>query len=185
LVEEFLAIRNLLEELDYTADWNLTPRGTRLREIYNESDLLLTESLERGVFYGLEHAELAALASVFVFEPRTDFASVPEWPTGRLSDRWEDLELLWKELADQERAHRLTTTRRPDPGFGRLAFDWASGVDFDDLPTRGMAPGDFVRVSRQLSDLLRQLREMPGVSEEAAEALRSVDRGVVAAQGVG
>jgi superfamily II RNA helicase len=49
-----------------------------------------------------------------------------------------------------------------------------------------MAPGDFVRVSRQLADLLRQIRD--GVSElreEAAIALISVDRGVVAAQGVG
>ncbi|HEY6629262.1 MAG TPA: hypothetical protein VI193_09800, partial [Acidimicrobiia bacterium] len=72
------------------------------------------------------------------------------------------------------------------PGFAMLAHIWASGTDFDDLPTRGMAPGDFVRVSRQLVDLLRQLREAaPGMREEAVQALKSVDRGVVAAQGVG
>ena len=49
-----------------------------------------------------------------------------------------------------------------------------------------MAPGDFVRVSRQLADLLRQLRD--AVSEltvETGGALASIDRGVVAAQGVG
>jgi superfamily II RNA helicase len=49
-----------------------------------------------------------------------------------------------------------------------------------------MAPGDFVRVSRQLVDLLRQLREAaPAMRDEASQALKSVDRGVVAAQGVG
>lgn len=185
LLEEFAAIRSLLEELDYVRGWELTPRGTLLREIYNESDLLLAEAIERGVFYGLEAPELAALASVFVYEPRSETASVADWPTPALEERWNDLEDLWKAVAERERTHRLTTTRRPDPGFGRAAFDWASGVEFDDLPTRGMAPGDFVRVSRQLADLIRQLRTAPGIAEESSRALSGVDRGVVAAQGVG
>jgi superfamily II RNA helicase len=49
-----------------------------------------------------------------------------------------------------------------------------------------MAPGDFVRVSRQLVDLIRQLRDAaPGSRDEAVAALKAIDRGVVAAQGVG
>jgi superfamily II RNA helicase len=59
-------------------------------------------------------------------------------------------------------------------------------VDFEDLTTRGMAPGDFVRVSRQLVDLVRQLRDSaPGLRDDTIAALRAIDRGVVAAQGVG
>ncbi len=109
-----------------------------------------------------------------------------EWPTAALTDRWNDLESLWKDLFERERRLTLTPTRRPDPGFGRLAYQWASGTSFDDLSTRGMAPGDFVRVSRQLADLLRQLRDIaPELAEEARSALQLVDRGVVAAQGVG
>jgi len=186
LVEEFSAIRDLLEELDYLHGWSLTPRGQRLRAIYNESDLLLAEAIENGLFYGLEPAELAAIISVFVYEPRSDTPSVAEFPTALLGERWEALDELWKGLIEKERRLRLTPTRRPDPGFGILAHTWASGTDFDDLPTRGMAPGDFVRVSRQLVDLLRQLREAaPGMRDEASQALKSVDRGVVAAQGVG
>ena len=185
LVEEFTAIRELLTEFDYVVGWALTPRGDRLRGVYNDSDLLLTEALEHGIFYGLDAAETAALASVFVYEPRMDAVSVADWPTAPLGERWADLERLWKNITDRERSYRLTTTRHPDPGFGRSAYDWASGADFDDLPIRTMAPGDFVRVSRQLSDLLRQLREAPGVQDEAAAALRMVDRGIVAAQGVG
>ncbi len=186
LVEEFGSIRLLLQDLDYLRGWELTPRGERLRGIYNESDLLLTEAIEQGVFHGLEPAELAALTSVFVYEPRSDTPSVAEWPAAVLAERWDDLDLIWKDLAERERVAKLTPTRRPDPGFGQLAFQWASGVDFDDLATKGMAPGDFVRVSRQLVDLIRQLRDsVPELRETAVAALKTIDRGVVAAQGVG
>jgi ATP-dependent RNA helicase HelY len=186
LVEEFRVIRDLLEERDYCSGWALTPRGHRLRRLYNESDLLLAEAIEHGALYGLTPPEMAALLSVFVYEPRTDQVSAPDWPTDDLQERWEATEGLWAELASDERARRLAPTRRPDPGFGALAYLWASGTEFEELPTRGMAPGDFVRVSRQLVDLLRQLRDgIPELAEDAAAALREVDRGVVAAQGVG
>src|SRR5690606_40411170 len=88
LVEEFSAIRGLLEELDYVRDWALTARGQRLRRLYNESDLLLAECIEHGAFYALDPAETAALLSVFVYEPRTDQVSPAEWPTEELAGRW-------------------------------------------------------------------------------------------------
>ncbi len=185
LLEEFRSIRAILEELGYVDGWALTARGSRLRTLYNELDLLLSESVERGHLHGLEPAELAALASVFVFEPRSDHSSPADWPSGELGRRWDRIEDLWEDLSKMETAHRISHTRRPDPGFGRIAFEWASGADLENLSMGGMAPGDFVRVSRQLSDLLRQLRD--GVNElgpDARAALALVDRGVVAAQGV-
>jgi ATP-dependent RNA helicase HelY len=186
LVEEFTAIQQLLTELDYMEEWNLTPRGRRLRRVYNEVDLLVTEAVERGLLYGLEMPELVALATVFVYEPRSDDISAPDWPTPILQERWEGIEIVWKELNRLEAGYRLSPMRRPDPGFGRVAYEWAAGTAFDDLTGRSMAPGDFVRVSRQLADLLRQLRDAaPEMRDEADAALRAVDRGVVAAQGVG
>lgn len=186
LVEEFLAIQELLRQLDYMDEWALTPRGTRLRRVYNEVDLLVTEALERGLLYGLELPELVALVSVFVYEPRSDHVSTPDWPTEELEKRWEGVEELWKTLNRLETEHRLSPMRRPDPGFGRVAYEWAEGASFDDLTARAMAPGDFVRVSRQLADLLRQLRDAaPEMRDDTDAALRAVDRGVVAAQGVG
>jgi ATP-dependent RNA helicase HelY len=186
LVEEFKAIQRLLGRLDYLDGWVLTPRGSRLRRVYNEVDLLVTEAVERGILFGLEMPELVALASVFVYEPRSDTASTPDWPNDILSERWEDIESLWRELNILETEYRLTPMRRPDPGFGRVAFEWADGASFDDLTSGPMAPGDFVRVSRQLADLLRQLRDAaPEMRDEAHSALWAVDRGVVAAQGVG
>jgi len=186
LVEEFRSIQELLANLDYLDGWALTPRGERLRKVYNESDLLVTETLERGLLYGLKTPELASLISVFVYEPRTDQVSSPDWPTTRLAERWDDVEALWAELHHLETDYRLSPMRRPDPGFGRVAYQWADGASFDDLTASSMAPGDFVRVNRQLADLLRQLRDAAReLREEADAALRVVDRGVVAAQGVG
>ena len=186
LLDEFTDIRELLEELDYLSGWELTRRGRQLRSIFTVSDLLVAESIELGILHGLEPNELAAIASVFVYESRTDSVSEVEWPNTTLSKRWDDLEALWNDLYERERRHKLIPTRRPDPGFGRLAYDWASGVTFDDLAIKGLAPGDFVRVSRQLTDLLRQLCDVaPSLRDDAVAALHAVDRGVVAAQGVG
>ena len=186
ILNDFGNVRGLLSELGYLSGWELTPRGEQLRSIFAVSDLMVAESIERGILRDLEPSELAAIASVFVYESRTGAASEPEWPTVVLSERWGDLENLWSDLSKKERHRKLDPTRRPDPGFGRLAYDWASGVSFDNLGIKGLAPGDFVRVSRQLTDLLRQLRDVdPSLRDEAISALHAVDRGVVAAQGVG
>ena len=186
LVDDFQSIIELLEDFGYLSGWNLTDRGNRLRFIYNELDLLLAEALERGIFWNLNVPELVALASGFVYEPRTDERLVPVWPTAVLADRWADLEKLWEELVIRERAARLPPTRRPDPGFAVLAYEWAEGGELDDLPSLRLQPGDFVRVSRQLVDLLKQLRDVsPELADEARAALTAVDRGVVAAMGVG
>ncbi|MGH8926539.1 MAG: DEAD/DEAH box helicase [Acidimicrobiia bacterium] len=186
LVEDFEAIESLLEHFGYMTGWGLTPRGERLRFVYNELDLLLAEALERGLFYGLTVPELAALASCFVYEPRRDEKTIPMWPTPELARRWERLGLLWGEIAGEERRHRLPATREPDPGFAGLAYQWADGAALDDLSGLRLAPGDFVRVARQLVDLLRQIRDVsPELADVARATLAAVDRGVVAAMGVG
>ncbi|HJR87022.1 MAG TPA: DEAD/DEAH box helicase [Acidimicrobiia bacterium] len=186
LVEDFEAIERLLEHFDYMSGWALTPRGERLRFVYNEVDLLLAEALERGLFYGLTVPELAALASCFVYEPRSDEKTIPLWPTPELARRWETVVLLSSEIAGEERRQHLPATREPDPGFVGLAYQWADGSALDDLTGLRLAPGDFVRVARQLVDLLRQIRDVsPELADDARDTLTAVDRGVVAAMGVG
>ena len=52
------------------------------------------------------------------------------------------------------------------------------------LDDETLTAGDFVRNLRQLLDLLRQLRDgFPSLAAQAREAIRCVDRGVVAAGG--
>jgi len=184
LVEDFHAIRHLLEEWGYLDGWSLTARGERLRFVYNEMDLLLTESVQRGHLLELSAEELAALVSCFIYEPRGERTHAPSWPTSLLEERFEDLLGVWDELSGAERTARVSVTRCPDPGFVSVAYTWAAGTDLADLDER-YSPGDFVRVSRQLVDLLRQLRDtFPELSSRTREALVLIDRGVVAAQGV-
>jgi ATP-dependent RNA helicase HelY len=103
-----------------------------------------------------------------------------------LEQRWDRVEEIWEDLVERERKARLTPTRRPDPGFAHQAYNWVSGHGFDSISTGVMAPGDFVRVSRQLVDLLKQIRDIaPDMTEECQTALKGLDRGVVAAQGAG
>ncbi|MEX1038337.1 MAG: DEAD/DEAH box helicase [Acidimicrobiia bacterium] len=186
LVEEFHSIIELLEDMRYATGWELTPRGERLRGVYNESDLLLTECLEQGVFYALNPNELASLLSTFVYEPRSDQASPADFPTAEIAGRWARIEDIWIDLVGRERQYRLTPTRKPDPGFAHQAFNWVAGEGFESISTGSMAPGDFVRVSRQLVDLLKQVRDIaPDMNEECQAALKGLDRGVVAAQGAG
>jgi ATP-dependent RNA helicase HelY len=186
LVEEFHAITDLLEEFDYVDGWTLTPRGDRLRFVYNEMDLLLTETLEQGVFWSLTPPQFAAVASFFVFEPRGDQETAPAWPDPVVEERFDRIAELWEIQTAAERRHRLSPTRRPDAGFARAAHRWASQVELDDLEYGALAAGDFVRVSRQLVDLIQQVRDaFPELAGDARTTLRLVDRGVVAAQGVG
>lgn len=184
LVQDFEAIEAMLNDFGYLDGWKLTPRGERLRFVYSELDLLLAEAIERGVFVGLTPEELAALASCFVYEPRTDERTIPIWPTAQLQKRWEDLLAIAEVLSAAERRYKLPPNRGPDPGFVGLAYQWAEGAGLDELSGLRLASGDFVRVSRQLVDLLRQIRDV-GPGTEARAALVAVDRGVVAAMGVG
>jgi ATP-dependent RNA helicase HelY len=185
LVEDFRAIQSLLTDWEYLSGWRLTPRGERLRFVYNELDLLLTESVERGLLWSLGPEELAAFASCFVYEPRGEQAVAVRWPTADLEERFERLAALSDTLVAAERRLRLPPSRRPDPGFVESAYAWAGAHELSELPPSALAPGDFVRVSRQLVDLLRQLRDtFPELRDDARAAIACIDRGVVAAQGV-
>ncbi len=185
LVAEFRAILDLLTEWGYVEGWGLTAAGERLRFIYNELDLLVADAVATGVFTDLDPAETAALASCFVFEPRVDQVE-PRLPTARLDEGWDRIWSRYEALRRAERGRRLPETREPHSGFGELVFAWAHGENLESLlGDDDLAAGDFVRTCRQLLDLLRQLRDAtPDLREQTADAIRMLDRGVVAAGGV-
>lgn len=190
LVTLFHRARNLLEERGYLDGWNLLPPGQALRNVYSEMDFLLVEAVQAGVFSDLSPPELAALVSVFVYEPRREAETGGEWPTQTLEERWSLLEGLWERHTAAEKAHRLAATRPPQPGFALPAYAWAQLRDLEELMEDSpLVPGDFVRTSRQLLDVMRQLRDaaralgIAGLDRTAAQVLAAVDRGVVAAGG--
>jgi ATP-dependent RNA helicase HelY len=185
IVEEFRRIRALLEGWSYTVGWSLTSRGEELRFLYSELDLLVVESMRRGLMEELEPTELAAFCSAFVYQPRAQ-GPRPRWPTERLEKVGARLVGLAEELGATESHHGLPRTRPPDPGIAELIYRWGQGAALEDLLAAGdLAAGDFVRTCRQLIDLLRQIRDVAAdMAGAAGAAIDLIDRSVVAAPGV-
>jgi ATP-dependent RNA helicase HelY len=181
---------HLLRRSDQASDggttWELTASGLRLARVYHESDLLVVEALEDGLFDGLDRAEVAALASCLIFEDRRREARGEPWyPTDRLRRRYLRLQGLHLRLATDESDSRLPVTRQPDPGFMPVAHGWAAGGDLGDvLEDEQITGGDFVRTVKQLVDLLRQLGQLapaPATARAARSAAEAVHRDVVSA----
>lgn len=185
LVDEFRAVLRLLEGRGYLDGWSLEPAGSRLRRVYSEQDLLVSECLREGLFVPCDPPELAALVSAFVFEPRAEEVR-DDFPNAHVAEVGERMMATWRGIVADERSLRLPETRPPEFGFAGLAYAWSQGADLDDLMDRSPIPaGDFVRVARQLLDLLRQVRDAePGLAATAGEALRSIDRGIVTTGGL-
>jgi ATP-dependent RNA helicase HelY len=183
LVDRFHSIEALLASWGYMQGWKLTPRGERLRFVYNELDLLLAEAIHRGVFAELGAADVAAVASMFTYQPRSRDTE-GGWPSGEAAAAGERVFEVWRRLSREERDRGVPETRPPEGGFAALAHAWTVGHELEDLFDEELAAGDFVRNCRQLLDLLRQLRDgFPDLNEAAAEAIRSINRGIVAAGG--
>jgi ATP-dependent RNA helicase HelY len=185
LARRFDRVLRLLEAWGYLDGWSLTDKGTALGRLYHECDLLVAECLHEGLFDGLDPASLAGLVSVFGYEHRSPEPPPAPWfPSPRVRQRYQRVEQLSRELAVDEESAGLPLTRAPDPTFLALAHAWAAGEQLSDvLENEDITAGDFVRVVRQLIDLLRQLGDIAPVRETAEAARQAADalhRGVVA-----
>lgn len=179
----FDKLMGVLDAMHYTSDWSLTPRGESLRRLYNELDLLLSESLRTGVFSDLSPAEFAALASIFTYEARG--GQVSEMPEAAFADHAiAAISELAQSIADSERRLGVAESRYPDVGLVDSIYAWASGLELADIfDADDLRAGDFVRSTRQLLDLLRQIRDgFPVYAAVAGDAIRRLDRGIVEAE---
>ncbi|MEJ5186693.1 MAG: DEAD/DEAH box helicase [Candidatus Geothermincolales bacterium] len=189
-------VKRLLGRLGYLEDGSPTPRGLVLGRIYNECDLLLVETMEEGVFHLLGPEEVAAFASIFVFESR-EAGSIRErsertrakekatYPTPRLAKAIEWALARQEEIKEMEREEGLDLLRPVDTGFVPVAYDWASGEDLEYITATypQYSAGDFVRCMKQVIDLLRQIKEASAdgvLSTLASSAMDLVDRSIVA-----
>jgi superfamily II RNA helicase len=168
LARQLDAVVALLGERGYLAGWTLTPAGSLLAGIYHDADLLVAEAAREGLFDGLDPAGLAALVSTFTYETRRGEPLAPGFSSSKVARRYDALSDLAAGLRADERRLRLPVTRELDTGFTGLASAWARGEDLrlvltPALAGRGraappvMTGGDFVRSTKQLIDLLRQL----------------------------
>ncbi|HVV76866.1 MAG TPA: DEAD/DEAH box helicase [Mycobacteriales bacterium] len=189
IARTFDAVCDVLTSLGYISGDEVTPYGRTLARLYSESDLLVAEALRDGAWDALDAAELAAVASVAIYESRRDDEASPKLPPGRCRDAIADLDRRWDSLRGVESDAGLTFLRRPEPGFAWLAWRWAKGDSLDAvLRDTQLAPGDFVRWVKQLLDLLDQVgKAAPEGSRTAAtarDAVAKLRRGVVAYTGL-
>jgi len=175
-----------------SADGEVTLAGRMLGRIWSEADLLIAECLRQGVWEGLAPDELAAAASMVLYESRREGDERPSVPKGAVTAAVDACTKLWAEIAADESDHGLSLTREPDPGFVWPMYRWARGEPLAKVLSSGhnydadMPAGDFVRWARQVLDLLGQIREAaaasPAVKEAARKAVTAVNRGVLAYQ---
>jgi ATP-dependent RNA helicase HelY len=187
LSRRFDRVVAVLRDLGYVKGFSLTENGERLRRIYGEGDLLLTEALSEGLLGGLSPSELGGLVSTLVYEGRERQPQRAELPTQALQQRYRRLEDVYRDIRRAEEAHQVELTRDLDPGFVATIFRWAEGAPLDDvLLESAMAPGDFVRNAKQLLDLLRQVEDVAdgAVADAAADARTRIRRSVVAYTGL-
>ena len=182
----FDRVCDLLSERGYLAGDQVTPDGMRLRRIYSESDLLVSECLRGGVWRNLDVPGLTACVSAVVYESRRDERGLaPRVPKGAPALALDEMVRIWSALDDQEREHKLDVTPEPDLGLAWAIHRWASGQALEAvLRDADLAAGDFVRWCKQVVDLLGQIAQASDDADlvrTARAAVQAVSRGVVAA----
>jgi ATP-dependent RNA helicase HelY len=172
--------------LDKDSD-STTPAGEILARIYSESDLLIAQALRNQVWDDLSPADLAATVSILVYESRRDNESdAPEVPYSSSAALAATVR-LWADLERVEKQFGLSFLREPDLGLAMAAHGWASGKRLDSiLKDSQLSAGDFVRVMRQLIDLLGQIADAgnSAISTNANAAIDKCRRGIIALTGL-
>ena len=181
IAKTFDRICNVLTHLGYIEGEKPLEQGKILAKIYAESDLLLTESIRRGVLNNLNAPELLSVASAMIYESRSAENYAPRMPHQNVANSLAAVAKIWVELEDVENEFEVKTQREPDFGFCYSAYRWANGHSLSSvLKGTDMTVGDFVRSIRQLIDLLTQIA---GASEElrpvCREGIKRLDRGVI------
>ncbi|MGZ4126881.1 MAG: DEAD/DEAH box helicase [Actinomycetota bacterium] len=185
LARTFERVLAVLETFGYVRGGEVTEKGIRLSRIYNESDLLVAEAMGSGAFADLDAAGIAAAVSPVVFETRIGIP-IGDFPTTEVRRAFNALMRLYRRIHDAEDHNRLELVREPDPGFCMQLHRWASGEPLEEVLGEGdMSAGDFVRSTKQVWDLLRQLADVAPepLSGRCRDAARAIYRGVVAYSG--
>ena len=182
IAKTFDQICRVLDHLQYIEGEKPTSQGKILTKIYAEADLLLTESIRRGLFDELNATELLSVVSCVIFESRSAENLSPKMPSQKVQSTITEIISLWAALEVIESNFGVKTQREPDAGFCFISYKWASGNSLNSvLKGTDMSVGDFVRSTKQLIDLLNQIA---GASDKlrpvCKDAVKRIDRGVVA-----
>ena len=184
----FDKICDLLIELEYLddsdPDLRVTESGKMLARIYGERDLLVAEALRLKIWDSLDAPSLAAMAAALVYEPRRDDENFePRAVKGNFQESFSKTQILWDELEALSKKYRLQKSSRLEMDLSYPIYRWATGAKLDlVLESADLLPGDFIRWSKQIIDLLEQLAKASegAISSKAKDAIDLVKRGIVA-----
>jgi ATP-dependent RNA helicase HelY len=183
IAKRFDRIKVILDKFGYIDNDAITASGKLLAKIYGETDLLISESIQAGVFSALSPSDLVAVISACIYESRNDEAA--KVPRGDVQTALAQVSKIYAKIHDAESDMNLEPMRAPDFGFCWASHKWASGHSLTSiLKGSELTVGDFVRAMKQIIDLLRQLRAAaPDLQPTIDQALKQIDRGVIAYAG--
>lgn len=184
VARQFDRVCEVLDVLGYLDGDEVTNDGKKLKRLYSDLDLLVSECLRRRVWDGLDAAELAAIVSGLTFSSRSaDDLPAPRFPSQRVRETAATMAGLCTDLQVLEREHRVKFLRQPDFGFAQAVWQWCNDATLDDvLGEMDLAAGDFVRAMKQLIDVVAQIADAAGsgpLRTTAREALDLLRHGVV------
>ena len=176
----FENVIQVLRQLEYVEGESLTESGLHLTRIFAERDLLVSETLRRGLLSDLAPAEVPAILSGLLFESRSDDKQLPRIPK-QFTAKVQEIARIWGELETLEGEYGLATQREPDFSMAWSVYRWSSGTSIARvLRETDITAGDFVRHIKQIIDLLGQLIDAdPDHQITYQEALERIDRGLV------
>ena len=175
----------LLKELGHLRDEGLTEKGQFASWMYGY-ELLLSEMLEDGYLNTLNETSLAVLLSALVYEPRRN-QPCEELP-GHLKSMEKNSNKYLRFIHSRENIHKIyPATKQPHFHLAKAVEAWVRGCAFHELGRyTEVDEGEIIRYLRMVTQLLRQLKQAPQVSERlretAANAQRKINRDLVDAE---
>ncbi len=192
IAERFDKICTVLGSLGYLRagrdedDLEVTREGRVLAQIYSEDDLVVAESIREGALDGLSAPQLAAVLSVFTYEPRKGDEHRPQrMPDLVAGAAYDQIRQVARRIALVERDARLEAQIDLPTGFAQAAHAWCAGEPLAGiLAENDMSAGDFVRWTRLVIDLADQVATAAGpghLRDTCHEVRHRMQRGVVEA----
>jgi ATP-dependent RNA helicase HelY len=170
--------------VDRAGELEITDAGEKLSVLYGERDLLVAEALRHGIWSQLDAPGLSAIVAALVYEARHSEEYIsPKLPRGNFEEILVQTNALWRELEHATKAKKLRTTEPIDAGVSYAIHRWVSGAKLDNvLYESDLLVGDFIRLCKQIVDLLEQIsRAADGsLATVADQAIEKMKRGIVA-----
>ena len=185
----FDRICEMLVELGYFIELGdqqleVSQSGSRLAMIYGERDLLVSECINKGIWNSLDAATLTSIVASLIYESRRDEEHCEyRSPKGKFDEAFRETVAIWESLEAVGKRYRIRQTDKPDQAVSLAIFRWMNGTNLDQVLFDGdLLVGDFIRLSKQIIDLLEQIsRASDGhLHQVSSGAIETMKRGIVA-----